>query len=780
MFRDVAKFFLAVLLVALAFPLSAARLLAPTGQPYRAIVKADDDARAADLAARELQTWLEREFGMPLPIVAETPEAPAIRVGAAAGLATDLSDEPADAFLVRTAENGDLLIAGVDNHGEPEFGMMNPWRDIELMNAEAGVSLLEAAGTANGVYAFLENECGIRFYGIGPDGTDVPELTQDLQLGDLDYRQAPRFAYRYPWISFLARDPETAYWQRRVGFGGAAPVQIIHGFWLMNQYRDSHPEFFALTEDGGRAFANEHAVSGQGNLCLHNEAMMDAFLDLIAEYFAKHPGQEVFPMGANDGLFQICACPECQADLAHPHREGTGDFSWHIWGFVNRMAKRLAERCPGKFLGCIAYEKYLEPPEGMVFEPNVIVMLCHARSALANPQAAQEFHDRIGHWLQYTSQLYFWDWYLTHWPPSHNLPILYARTIEREIRHLAADPRMRGEFIEDENRPQMYEFGFDRPGQPCIIQPNLYLTAKLLWNPARKVADLLEEFYVRYYGPAAQPMKTFWELAQDAYETAMRENAKPAPEEIFPPNVIATLEGCLETALAATPVDGVHHRRIAALQAECASGFTRIKNLAANADATYAAPVVTTPDEVVNAPAKELATIDGLPASPQTILQIAYDRSNLYFLITCHEPAMEQLVTNAEHFDADEESPWNDDGIELFIGPDFEDKATVYHLIITAGNVLWDARQFSPLRGDKSWDSNAHTGVIREADRWALKITLPVDALGVTDPNFAPDLLLQVYRSRKAGGFLESSAWIPTGEGVYFQPERFGRLKFAH
>ncbi|MBQ6472052.1 MAG: hypothetical protein IJJ33_08715, partial [Victivallales bacterium] len=115
----------------------------------------------------------------------------------------------------------------------------------------------------------------------------------------------------------------------------------------------------------------------------------------------------------------------------------------------------------------------------------------------------------------------------------------------------------------------------------------------------------------------------------------------------------------------------------------------------------------------------------------------------------------------------------------LFIGPDFEDKETVYHLIITAGNVLWDAQQFAALRADKSWSSNATTEIIREADRWTLKIALPVDALGVTDPNFAPDLLLQVYRSRKAGGFLESSAWIPTGEGAYFQPNRFGRLKLG-
>ena len=222
------------ILLALAFPLSAVQLLAPTGQPFRAIVKANGDARAVDLAAHEMQTWLEQEFGTRLEIVPNSDETPVIRLGSAAGLGDFLLGEPADAFCVRTAESGDLLIAGVDNHGKPEFGMMNPWRDIELMNASVGVSLLEAAGTANGVYAFLEKHCGIRFYGIGPDGTDVPELTQDLQLGDLDYRQIPHFAYRYPWISFLARDSETAYWQRRIGFGGAAPVQIIHAFRLMN------------------------------------------------------------------------------------------------------------------------------------------------------------------------------------------------------------------------------------------------------------------------------------------------------------------------------------------------------------------------------------------------------------------------------------------------------------------------------------------------------------------------------------------------------------------
>ena len=48
------------ILLALAFPLSAVQLLAPTGQPFRAIVKANGDARAVDLAAREMQAWLNR------------------------------------------------------------------------------------------------------------------------------------------------------------------------------------------------------------------------------------------------------------------------------------------------------------------------------------------------------------------------------------------------------------------------------------------------------------------------------------------------------------------------------------------------------------------------------------------------------------------------------------------------------------------------------------------------------------------------------------------------
>lgn len=784
------KAFFAILLTAVtAVRLFAIQLLSPQGIPYISIVLEENDTRAAELAAREMQTWLAELSGTQLPIVSSSREAPVIRLGNAAGLASELAGQPADAFVVRTAGNGDLLIAGVDAIAPPDFGFVNPWREIELQNAAIGLSLLESAGTANGVYSFLQEQCGIRFYGIGPDGTDVPALVHDLQLPPLDYQRAPRFTYRYPYLCFLAKDAETAFWLRRVGFGGAAPVLITHAFWVMNQYRETHPEFFALTKEGGRALANENVVTGLGNLCLHNEEMMEAFLAEIEKYFNSHPTSDIYPMGANDGLFEICACPQCQADLDHPHREGTGDFSWHIWGFVNRMAKRLAERCPGKSIGCFSYEKYLDPPEGMSFEPNVVVMLCHARSRLVSAEAAQEFHARVEEWMKFTSRLYCWDWYLTHWPPTHHLPIFYSRTIEREIKYLASLPKFQGEFIESENHPHLHAKPYDRPYQPNVIQPNLYLTAKLQWNPDLDAQALLEEFYGRYYGPAAAPMKAFWQLAENSFESAMANSAKrpggeaylpqATPAEIFPPNVLLQLEVLLAKALALAPENSIHHRRIKALQTECSPGFARLRTLSSQETALYEAPRVTAPEGVELSPSQSFVTLDGLPAKPATFFQAAYDRNAIHFRVVCQEPSMDKLVTNAHADGPEPKQPWDDDCIELFIGPNAEDQSTIYHIIITADGFLWDAKALGLLQSDTSWNSRAAIQVRHDEASWRLDLSIPVDVLGIVDPNFSPDLLLQLCRTRQAGGFSESSAWRPTGESAYFQPERFGLLRLA-
>ena len=174
-----------------------------------------------------------------------------------------------------------------------------------------------------------------------------------------------------------------------------------------------------------------------------------------------------------------------------------------------------------------------------------------------------------------------------------------------------------------------------------------------------------------------------------------------------------------------------------------------------------------------------LVTQDGQPASPATQFQVGYDRSALYFRFDCQEPAMAQLVRNATHNDLGDDQPWEDDCIELFLGPNAEDKSVIYHFIITAGNVLWDARALGVLTSDLSWNSAARTEVTYGEGNWTLQVAIPVDALGITDPNFAPDLLLQVYRTRRAGGNMQSFAWRPTGIDTYYQPDSFGVLRLA-
>ena len=41
-----------------------------------------------------------------------------------------------------------------------------------------------------------------------------------------------------------------------------------------------------------------------------------------------------------------------------------------------------------------------------------------------------------------------------------------------------------------------------------------WLTAELLWNPKQDVEKLLDEFYLHFFGAAAEPMRHFYEYAE--------------------------------------------------------------------------------------------------------------------------------------------------------------------------------------------------------------------------------------------------------------------------
>ncbi len=83
---------------------------------------------------------------------------------------------------------------------------------------------------------------------------------------------------------------------------------------------------------------------------------------------------------------------------------------------------------------------------------------------------------------------------------------------------------------------------------------NLYLRARLLWDPDTDVDALLDDFYEKFYGPAAVPMKAYWSAIFEAWRsTDVTEHEFMVVPAIYTHDLVARLGVFLERARAKLP-----------------------------------------------------------------------------------------------------------------------------------------------------------------------------------------------------------------------------------
>src|SRR5208282_6710631 len=87
---------------------------------------------------------------------------------------------------------------------------------------------------------------------------------------------------------------------------------------------------------------------------------------------------------------------------------------------------------------------------------------------------------------------------------------------------------------------------------PClsgVICPIRHLRARLLWNPEEDVDALLDDFYARFFGPAAGPMKKYWDTIFTAWQdTIVTEHEYFVAPAIYTPDVVEKLGTSLREA----------------------------------------------------------------------------------------------------------------------------------------------------------------------------------------------------------------------------------------
>ncbi len=740
----------------------------------RRIVVPAEAADTVKLAGRDLQSFVEKVSGSRLEIVEKADGNGNIILGEQPDMLKGVSD---DGYVIKE-KNGNLYISGRDHKGVV-FGIRNPWNRNEVYSDALKLGAFGEAGTLYGVYAFLEQFAGVRFYMPGDVGTVVPKQEIAVPAG-IDIGNSPKFVYRHPWICNFPAAPDDALWYKRAGFGGKAPVQIIDFFhYFTNKLKTTHPEYFAVV-DGERDFDNKCAVRGGGHLCFNAPGCKEAVAELIMEYFRSHPEHRYFPLTPGDGLVRCCECPQCLAEQ-DKDKPKYAVFSNHVWKFVNEVAKIVEKEFPDRFVGCLAYDTYLAPPDRIAkLNPNVAVMFCRNRSSMASKAYANAMHKRIEEWQTKTdNSLFGWDYYLQCWTPWRELPVFFPTIIQEDLQYMLRHG-FAGEFIEAESwrspaTPTKMNY-------PATQHLNLYITGKLYWNPDANLNDMLNEYYRLFYGPAEKPMKEFFERAIRCWLDGLNANTSDSgigvsanPVDIFS---IASLDKMLASLDEATRLATAspYKERVQLMAKEFANGRRTLVVMVRNEKPELAS--LKTDDKITVDGVMDEATWSLGQGSPmvtktgettphRTFIYSRHDANNIYFGFILFENKPDKLkITGRER---DYKYIYDDDCVEIYLETL---KGNEYQFIISPA-ALWDAVITDSSSRDTKWDSGAECAVKINGNRICMEIAIPKAAIGIAED---ASVKANFYRSRVVDEGQTFAAWSPIFQEMHYKPERYGTI----
>ncbi len=453
-------------------------------------------------AAEELKEYLKKALGAELPIKKE-------------------DEEYGKAFYIGHtdyAKNAGILGASTEN-------WIIKMQDENVV-LTGGVKANDR-GIIYAVYHFLEDIVGIRWWSYWEEY--VPNLTCLSLESDFYKEGTPAFPYR-KILNF--RKQEHFYYEARnrgnvVGddgleggayhptiekLGGALQMGRPHHVHTLNKYFKpeetfpEHPDWFAYSAADGERIS-------YGLFCLSNDEFIDALTEKLMIYIeedqemAKKTGVEppcFYSISFPDNI-TFCECEKCKASL-----EKSGP-SGYALEFVNKIARRVAEKYPDVKIETLIYAAYLEPPKDDTMpDKNVIIRLAQVYVDIMHG-----IHDKGNEWylrlLKQWSEIckkagctyYIWE-YMYNLFFDLPMPVAYRLCDTFKAFY---EYGITGIFVENEVlSADMWEL-------------QQYMMMHLSEDPYADEEALIDDFIGKFYGPAAEYVKAYLlELKRSATE----------------------------------------------------------------------------------------------------------------------------------------------------------------------------------------------------------------------------------------------------------------------
>ncbi len=467
-------------------------------------------------AAGVLADWIEKITELRLPIVAQAPrDGPAIYVGKAAlaaGLKLDGIDSPTREGL-RIVSDGQarVLLAGQN----------------EEATVKAACRFLEQLGCRY----FMDNALG-----------EVYPRTRTLTLGKLNMTEKPGFVLRKIWGSQWTGQSLWKVWN---GDGGT-PLSTQHawGAYVDQSLFDTHPEYFAL-RNGERKKGDWY--------CTSNRELRKVFAQGVVARGQSNPS-----ISPPDGI-GYCQCDACRAQDDPSSIEpssGTVNVTNRYVDFFDAVAKEVAKVHPDWLLNFYCYADYTQPPTTNIkLSPNLVAWIAPIRYSRfhrigsPNSLSTTQLAEVIDQWaasaqhIAYRTYNYNLAECLVPFPKlsvwAHDIPYLKAKgCIAINLESLAN-----------------WE----------IYGPHMYQSIRLAYDPGADADAMMEDYFLKFYGPQAGPfLKQYWLGLDRAFANMTCESGSfYALHLVYTPQALEHWEGLMQKAADAVQGDPTYAARVA-------------------------------------------------------------------------------------------------------------------------------------------------------------------------------------------------------------------------
>lgn len=778
-------------------------------KPDARIVLASNPTRSAQIAARELQHYIEKITGVRLPITTDhtTPfKGPKILVGESKltrVLGLKKEDFQPQEYLIRTYGNI-LVLMGYD---EPEYGLTDYegtglWHNFtNFYDWSLKPERCKKIGSVYAVDTFLEMFCGVRWYMPGEIGEVVPQK-DIVTVRDLDIK-------RKPWTTFRAIYPpgilEPFHF---IGSGRKRlriPARELH-LWLMRMklvgveaFNANHsliaPWFQKRFPDNKEILAKGYEHPTQ--LCLSSPQLLKIVLKDAEDYFAGKANYErslgnYFCVMPHDTQ-QYCKCSECQKLIKS--EEEAGGYGWwsdrssnYVWGLVNRVAIELKKKYPDKWVSCCSYARYTLPPDNIKLSDNIAVMLCRVLvDGIKDPNYKKFYREeQIGKWSGLVKRWYIWE-YFDHIQGNYqgsSFPGIFLHEIAEDIQFLK-ERACRGMFNELSSAGGVL---------PNIAQDhlNLYVQLKLLEDASLDVDAMLDEYCKLFYGPASEPMKKFFVKMEERFTNPDNwklrgEETDPNWDRICDPRILEEFRKLIEQALGLAEEEPYYSRvRLIkeavfdVMEKNCMRHFVLMKSTKRK----LKVPRIKNENDLLHSKGnhiEEFRSIAGDPVKTKTEAWVGYDSEHLYVKVKCYEEFMDKLRAVVKPADEDKMLICVDDSVELFIDIG-RTRKDYYQILANTNGAVNDQKRFGG-RSDFSFSTGTAVRVEKARDHWSITLKVPIKPLTGGRPVKKGEVWgFNVCRNRHTpskgiSACERFTAWCPTGLSFH-RPERFGIIEF--